>query len=382
MDLRDTESQRALRTEIRTWLRDNVPSEPLPSMDTVEGFAAHRDWERTLAADGWSVVAWPEEYGGRDLDLLEWLIFEEEYHRAGAPGRVNQNGVFMMGPTLLEHGSHEQKERLLPPMASGDAIWCQGWSEPGAGSDLASLRSPAVKAEGGYVVSGQKVWVSRGVWADWMFGLFRTGPVEDRHRALTFLVLPLDQAGVDVRPIRQLDGTTGFAEVFLDEVFVPERDVISEENGGWHIAMATAGFERGLLLRSPGRFIAAAHRLRDLHREQQEVHPALSRRVLDSWIDARAYDLYVKWTVGRIAAGAEIGPESSLTKLFWSELDLDLHAVAMELLGERATLLPEGSEPAWLDGYLFALAGPIYAGTNQIQRNIVAERILGLPRSS
>src|ERR1700722_15558164 len=213
MDLRFTDEQERLRFEIRRWLEDNVPHRALASLDTAEGFEAHRGWERTMYDAGWSVVSWPEEYGGRALGLLEWILFEEEYYRAEAPTRVNQNGIFLLAPTLFEFGTPEQKARYLRPMASGEEIWCQGWSEPDAGSDLAGIRARARPGtrEGTWVLDGQKTWCSRGAFAHFMFGLFRTDPEAERHRGLTYFLIPLDSPGITVRPIAQLDGETGFA---------------------------------------------------------------------------------------------------------------------------------------------------------------------------
>jgi alkylation response protein AidB-like acyl-CoA dehydrogenase len=384
MDLSETTDQHAFRTQIREWLAANVPSPPLPSMDTPEGFEQHRSWERTLHEAGWAALSWPQEYGGRGASLAEWLIFEEEYWGAGAPGRVNQNGLFLLGPTLLEFGTEQQKARFLPPMAAGEEIWCQGWSEPNAGSDLASLTSRARLEGDEWMLSGQKTWCSRGAFADWMFGLFRSDPDSERHRGLSFILVPLDADGVTVRPITQLDGETGFAEVFLDDVRVPAgQNTVAGPGEGWRVAMSTAGFERGLLLRPPGRFMAASHRLLELWADRVDQAPAgLAEDVVRSWMDVEAYRLFTWWTVSRLTEGGSIGAEASLNKVFWSEMDIRLHEVALEVLGPDGELGPEAEAAGpWMDGYLFALAGPIYAGSNEIQRNIIAERVLGLPRS-
>ncbi len=385
MDLAHTEQQQALREEARAWLRANVPDEPLASMDSPEGFEQHRDWERRLHEGGWGQVSWPEEYGGRGLDLVEWLIFEEEYYHAGAPARVNQNGIFLLGPTLMEHGTADQQDRFLPAMAAGEEIWCQGFSEPEAGSDLASIRSRAVRDGDQWVLDGHKTWTSRGAFADWMFGIFRSDPDTERHRGLVFLLVPLDADGVEVRPIRQLDGHTGFAEIFLDGVRVDaERCTVGRAGDGWGVAMSTVGFERGVSLRSPGRFTAAAEDLIGLWEDTDDPPDRLRDEVVEAWMNAQAYDLYTHRTVSRVRAGGDVGPESSANKLFWSEMDIHLRGTALRLLGGRAPLT--GDAPAavdggrWLDDHLFALAGPIYAGTNQIQRNIIAERVLDLPR--
>jgi alkylation response protein AidB-like acyl-CoA dehydrogenase len=387
VDLRYTPEQDAFRAEVRSWLAAHVPKEPLASFDTRPGFEAHRAWERTLHAGGYAMVPWPVEYGGRGANLLEWLIFEEEYYRAGAPRRVNQNGIFLLGPTLMDHGTPAQKARYLPRMASSEEVWAQGWSEPNAGSDMAAIQTTALRDGDHYVLRGQKTWASRGAFADWLFGLFRTDPASERHRGLTFLLVPLDAPGVTVRPIAQLDGETGFAEVFFDDARVPVENRLGGEGEGWKVAMATAGFERGLMLRSPARFQETARRLVALYRENEADADALVREaVVRCVVEAEAYTLETYRTVSRLLAGGRIAEEASLNKIFWSELDLRMHETALRILGPRAELLPEAPAARgagdWLDGYLFSLSGPIYAGTNEIQRNVIAERILGLPRGA
>ncbi len=382
MDLDLSESELAFQAEARRWLEANVPDEPLPSMDTEAGFRAHQEWEARLAEARWSVVSWPSAYGGREASLVEWVIFEEEYYRAGAPGRVSQNGIFLLAPILFDHGTPEQQDRFLPSMATGEQVWAQAWSEPEAGSDLASLRSTATRDDerGGWLLNGQKTWSSRASYAHWGFGLFRSDPSAQRHAGLTYFLFPLDADGVTVRPIAQLDGEAGFAEIFLEDVFVPDADVLGEPGDGWRVAMSTAGNERGLSLRSPGRFCAAADRLVELwsrHAGSSLAGYSTNEgdRVADAWIKAQAYRLYTWGTVSRLAAGGDLGATGSANKVFWSELDVALHETALDLLGPEAEV-----ESAWTDGYLFSLSGPIYAGTNEIQRNIIAERILGLPR--
>jgi alkylation response protein AidB-like acyl-CoA dehydrogenase len=388
MRLAYTEKQKRFRAEVREWMAANVPSQPLPSFDTEEGFAAHREWERTLNRNAFSAVTWPRHLGGRGLDLIEWLIFEEEYWAARAPLRVNQNGVFLLAPTLMEYGTEEQKARFLPRMAAGDDIWAQGWSEPGAGSDMAAIRSKAVRDGDHYVINGQKTWSTRAVWADWLFGLFRTEPESQRHHGLTFVLLPLNLPGITIRPIRQLNGLPGFAEIFFDNVRVPVENRLGGEGEGWKICMATAGFERGLMLRSPARFQQTARQLVDLYRAHQDSadsDPGVRDAVLKSWMDAEAYALATYRTASRLAKGGQIGAEASTNKIFWSELDLLMHETAMSILGARGELMAHAPDAGdvghWLDGFLFAQAGPIYAGTNEIQRNIIAERMLGLPRA-
>ena len=377
MDLTESSAEQAFRREARAWLKANVPRPALPSGDTREGFAAHLDWERALFEARWSVVSWPEKYGGRDASLWEWLIFEEEYYRASAPQRVTQNGIFLLAPSLFEFGTQEQQDRILPRMAAGQELWAQGWSEPAAGSDLAGITSRAERDEaaGGWRLYGQKTWTTRGAFCTHLFGLFRTDPEAERHRGLTYFLVDLRSPGVEVRGFERLDGDEGFADVFFDGAFVPERDVLGGVGRGWPVAMATTGSERGLTLRSPSRFVVAANRLVDLARSGT-LDGGLQDRVVQSWIEARAYHLFTLEQVTTIVDGGSPGARSSLNKLYWSELDVRLHETAMELLGADA----EADGP-WSRGFEFSLAGPIYAGTNEIQRNIVAERLLGLPRA-
>jgi alkylation response protein AidB-like acyl-CoA dehydrogenase len=393
IDLHYTDEQRALRAEVRAWMEANVPATPLKTLEGAEGFAQHREWERTLARGNFAMITWPREYGGRGAGLIEWLIFEEEYYRANAPLRVNQNGIFLLGPTLMEFGTEAQKARYLSRMASGEEIWAQAWSEPQAGSDLAALRASATRDGDHYVLRGHKIWSSRAAFADWCFGVFRTDPAATRHKGLTFILVPLRAPGVRVRGIRQIHGEPGFAEIFFEEARVPAENRLGEEGQGWQIAMATAGFERGLMLRSPARFQSTAQRLIELYRRRaRECEASTGAAVAQAWMDAEAYALNTYMTACRITAGAGIGVEASLNKIFWSELDLAMHRTAMSILGAHAELLGGGEAGSaagaseardigqWLEGFMFSLAGPIYAGTNEIQRNIIAERLLGLPR--
>jgi hypothetical protein len=375
--------EQAFREDCRAWLAGNVPSQPLPSHNTREGFLAHVAWEKRLFEARWAVVSWPEPYGGRAASLMEWLIFEEEYYRSGAPARVTQNGIFLLAPTLFEMGTAAQKERILRPMAAAEVLWAQAWSEPNAGSDLANVQSRAVQVEGGWRLTGQKTWCSRGSFSDRIYGLFRTDPDSERHRGLSYFMVDLDQPGVTVRGVHDLAGEEAFAEVFLEDAFAADGDVIGAVNNGWKVAMATTSSERGLSLRSPGRYMATAERIIQLWRDSG-ADPRLRDRVLRCWMDAQAYRLHTFQTATRMMSGGSIGADSSFNKIFWSEMDIATHELALELLGPRAELL--AAAPAavaggrWLHDFLFSLAGPIYAGTNEIQRNIVARRVLGLPR--
>jgi alkylation response protein AidB-like acyl-CoA dehydrogenase len=373
VDLRETEAEQAFREQARAWLQANVPH-GLPSGDTREGFALHLEWERALFDARWAVVSWPEEYGGRGASVWEWLAFEEEYYRAGGPQRVTQNGIFLLAPTLFAFGSQEQQDTLLPRMAAAQDLWCQGWSEPGAGSDLASLTSRAERVDDGWVLNGQKTWTTRGAFCTHLFGLFRSDPASSRHHGLTYFLVPLDAPGVTVRGFARLDGDEGFAEVFFDDVRVPDDAVLGGVGQGWSVAMATTGSERGLTLRSPGRYSATVTRLLELARTTG-VDSVQQDRLVQAWMDAEAYRLFTLQQVSNERAGLGRPGESSLYKLFWSELDFRLHELALDLLGPDAEL-----EGPWSKGFQFALSGPIYAGTNEVQRNIVSERLLGLPR--
>jgi alkylation response protein AidB-like acyl-CoA dehydrogenase len=373
VDLTWSVDEDEFRAEARAWLEANTPR-GLPSGDTREGFALHLEWERLLYANRWSVVSWPEECGGRGASLWQWLIFEEEYYRAGGPQRVTQNGIFLLAPTVFEFGTPEQQARILPRMAAAEELWCQGWSEPNAGSDLAGIQSRATSVDGGWRLNGQKTWTTRGAFCTHLFGLFRSDPDSERHKGLTYFLVPLDADGVTVRGFGRLDGDEGFAEVFFEDAFVPDHDVLGEVNAGWSVAMATTGSERGLTLRSPGRFMATAARLLKLYREKGSP-PHLRQRVVDAWMRAEAYQLFTLETVTRLVGGGKAGAESSINKIWWSELDVELHEIALDLIGADLDL-----DAPWEKGYQFALSGPIYAGTNEIQRNIAAERVLGLPR--
>jgi len=388
MNLTYSTEQQRFRMEVRQWLADNVPRQKLASYDTKEGFEQHRAWERKLSEARLSMVMWPQEFGGRGCDLTEWLIFEEEYYGADAPMRVNQNGQLLLGSTLLDFGTEQQKAHFLPRMAASDDMWAQAWSEPNAGSDMANISSKAVREGDFYIVNGQKTWSTRATFADWAFGLFRSEPGSKRHHGLSFLMVPLDAEGVTIRPIKALNGKDAFAEIFFDNVKVPVKHRIGDEGKGWQVAMATAGFERGLLLRSPARFQQTARKLVQLYRSHKasaDRNPAIGVAVSKCWSDAQAYALSAYNTVGRLNRGEKIGAESSINKIIWSELDLAIHQTAMDILGASSELLasaPLATERAyWLEGFLFAQAGPIYAGANEIQRNIIAERMLGLPKS-
>lgn len=378
MDLTDSPSEASFRAEARSWLEREVPSPELPSGDTRSGFEQHLEWERKLFDSRWSVVSWPEKYGGRNATLWEWLIFEEEYYRAGGPQRVTQNGIFLLAPSLFTFGTTDQQDEYLPHMASGTQSWCQGWSEPGSGSDLASIVSRAVgdEAGGGWRLSGQKTWTTRGAFCTHLFGLFRSDPQSVRHHGLTYFLVPLNADGVTVRGFGRLDGDEGFADVFFDDVFVPNSAVLGEVGQGWGIAMSTTNSERGLTLRSPGRFTASVDRLRRLaRRDGGSISEPLRHQLARAWMGAEAYQLFTLGQVSRMFDGTVRDAESSLNKVYWSELDIAIQETAMAILGRESEV-----DGPWSRSFMFSLGGPIYAGTNEIQRNLIAERILELPR--
>ena len=384
MDLTWTTEQIEFRHEARAWLEQNLAEwrdelgGPQLSGDTREGFSQQLRWEQRLFESGWSVIAWETEHGGRGASLWEWLLWEDEYWRAGAPQRVTQNGIQILGPSLYEFGSSEQRDQLLPRMAAGLDLWCQGWSEPNSGSDLASVVSRARRVEGGWILDGQKTWTTRGAFCTHLFGLFRSDPESERHRGLTYLLVPLDGPGITVRGFGRLDGDEGFAEVFFDEAFLADESVaggvvLGEPDHAWKVVMSAAGAERGLL-RAPGRFLATTHRLRELYLAE-DGNVEMEHRIARAWMKAEAFRLQAYRTVTSMSEGQAIGAVASLMKIWWSELDIELHEIALDLLGPESEVDGE-----WSKGWQFALSGPIYAGTNEIQRNIIAERLLGLPR--
>jgi alkylation response protein AidB-like acyl-CoA dehydrogenase len=385
MDLTWSDSEQALRAEARAWLEEHIQrwrdevGDDIQSGDTREGFAQHLIWERMLFSGGWAVVTWPKAYGGRDATLWESLIFEEEYYRVGGPMRVTQNGVYLLAPSVFEFGTQRQKDYILPRIAACEDLWCQGWSEPNAGSDLASLRTSATRVDGGWLLNGQKIWTTRGAYCTHIFGLFRTDPDSKRHRGITYLLVPLDLGGITVRGFGRLDGDHGFAEVFFADAFLPDElahgsPVLGGENNGWHVAMATLASERGLSTRPPGRFTAEMDRLIELYRAKGSP-PRLRDKLIELWTKVEAYQVQTLQVVTNAVAGRPAGSETSFVKLWWSEFDVQIHELALDLLGPEAEI-----DDAWSRGWMFSLAGPIYAGTNEVQRNITAERVLGLPR--
>ncbi|MFD5325840.1 acyl-CoA dehydrogenase family protein [Streptomyces sp. NPDC127092] len=370
------------RTEIRDWLEDRLGGEfaALKGLGGPgrehEAFAERLAWERHMAAHGWTCVGWPEEYGGRGASVAEQIAFHEEYALADAPARVNHIGEQLLGPTLIDHGTEEQKARFLPSIRAVEELWCQGYSEPGAGSDLAAVRTRAVRDGDAWVVHGQKTWTSLAHEAQWCFVLARTeprAPGARPHAGLSYLLVPLDQPGVEIRPITQLTGTSEFNEVFFDGARTPASHVVGAPGDGWRIAMATLGYERGVsTLGQQVGFRRELEALIGLARANgAAADPLIRDRLVRAWTGLRT-----------MRAHALCGTDPSTAKLYWSHWHRDLGELAMDVRGAAATLA--AGEPYELDDwqrlFLFSRADTVYAGSSEIQRNIIAERVLGLPK--
>ncbi|MFN2589440.1 MAG: acyl-CoA dehydrogenase family protein [Actinomycetota bacterium] len=385
MDLEDTEDQRAFRDEVRTWLHSNVPRPPLPSPGTKEGFEAHRAWEQAVSLAGYAAIGWPKEYGGREADVVLQAIFEEEYLLANGPERISVVGQKLMGPTLMAHGTADQRGRWLPGILSGEVIWSQGFSEPDAGSDLAAVKTSAVRDGRHLVVNGQKIWTSYGAFADWIFALVRTDREAERHAGLTFLALDMQTEGIEARPIVQLDGYAGFAEVFFTDVRVPVDNVVGGIGNGWRVAMTTLAAEREAPARPAGRYLRELEELARLTvaRGLQDDGGILDR-IGSLVVRAEAYRRHTQRGLTRLSRGEPMGAEASVAKLLWSELERGVFETGREVLGGYGSATggdgPPDDPEDWNSRYWFARAATIYAGTSEIQRNVVAERLLGLPK--
>ncbi|MFJ3802728.1 acyl-CoA dehydrogenase family protein [Streptomyces sp. NPDC090088] len=379
---------RDFRDELRDWLADHLVGE----------FAAHRGvggpvdgaawevrlaWDRELSAGNWLGVGWPREYGGRGLGLLEEIVFEYEYARADAPYRATGNALDLLGPMLLQAGTEDQKKRFLPPILAVEELWGQGFSEPGAGSDLASVRTRAERDGEEWVVDGQKVWTSFGVHADWLYVLTRTDPDSRRHKGLTMLLVPADQPGVEIRPIRNLAGQEEFAEVFLSGARTGADMVVGEVGQGWRTAMATLGIERGAtLLPQQLTFEREAEALIGLARERGALDdPMLRRRIADAWISVRIMRTTNLRTVAELVAGRTPGAQATTAKLYASTRHQELGHLAMELAGPAGQIVgADYGLDARQRSFLLSLAETIYGGSSEIQRNIIGEQVLGLPK--
>ena len=376
MDLRFTPAQEAFRAEVREWLADNLT----PEFDAARGrggpgdehaeFELRLEWERRLGRAGWNCVGWPAEFGGRGATVIEQLIFDEECVRASAPVRVGIIGEGLLGPTLIAHGTDEQRRRFLPPIVRGEELWCQGYSEPDAGSDLANVQTKAVLDGDEWVITGQKVWTSLAHWADWCFVLCRTDASAPKHKGLSYLLVPMRQPGVEIRPIVQITGTSEFNEVFFDEARTPADHVVGEVNDGWRVAMHTLAAERGLGVLSQQLNVdrQLTHITEIARKLGADRDPVLRQRLADAWSGVRI----MRWNALRAIAG-DVG--ASVLKLHWGPLYRRIGELGVDVLGAGA-LVDGDLHPL----FLFTRSTTIYGGSDEIQRNIIGEQELGLPR--
>jgi len=390
VDFAPSAADETFRQRARSWLAANRPAraERVPHDDRslAEEFALLLDWQRRLHAAGFVGLLWPREYGGHGAPPGQQAILNEELARAGAPQLINRVGINNAGPTIIAHGTEAQKRRWLPPILSGDEIWCQLFSEPNAGSDLAAVRTRAEPAPGGFRVSGQKVWTSYAQFSKWAILLARTDASGPKHQGLTYFVFDMQGPGVTIRPLKQVTGSTEFSEVFLDGAFVPDDAVMGRVGDGWTIAMHTLAHERGtgfafkeqVLQRIDVEGLCRLARERGLNKES-----TVRQSIAAGWIDVEIMRLLNCRTLTRLEQGLEPGPESSLVKLFWASLTQRLHQLALEIEGPHAQLVagPHSVEDGrWQQAFLWSRVGAIAGGTSEVQANIIAQRILGLPR--
>ncbi|MCW2860000.1 MAG: putative acyl-CoA dehydrogenase [Actinoallomurus sp.] len=390
MDLDFSDEQRDLRDEVRTWLAEHKPAEPRPGDGgDIRGYDL--EWQRTQYEGGWAGIAWPKEYGGRGLSLLEQLIWYEEYGRAGLPSLDSTFvGLNHAGPTLIERADHEQKSAHLLPILRGDVVWCQGFSEPEAGSDLASLRTRAEIDGDELVVTGQKIWTSSAHLADWQELLVRTGRTSRKHDGITWVICDMHSPGIDVRPIATMDGEADFCEVFYDEVRIPASNVVGEIGEGWSVAMSTLSFERGTaftagqvrLASTVEELIAiAAGRAGPLGRGRALDDDELGRGLALARAEVAALRAVTYTAISRSARQGTPGPEGSIIKLYFSELEQRVARLSNDLLGpDSLRFLSQWLPDGWTGRYLHSFSSTIGGGTSEIQRNIIGERVLGLPR--
>jgi alkylation response protein AidB-like acyl-CoA dehydrogenase len=374
MDLTLSDTERAFRDDVRGWLAANHPG-PTPA-DEESAFAFRRAWQRRLNERGWAGLSWPEEYGGAGATQVEQAIFYEEVARAGAPQMANTLGLTMGGPTVIAHGTDAQKARFLAPILSAEEIWCQGFSEPQSGSDLASLKTRAVRSDGGFRVTGQKVWTTWAHKSKWCMLLARTNPDVPKHRGLTYFLLDMEQDGVEVRPLRQITGEAEFNELFFDDAFVPEENVVGGVDNGWAVAITTLMHERaGLAFALQVDVHIALRELVALVRERG-VLDLLRDRLAQLQIEAQVLRLNAYRGLTSMMRHGAPGPEGSLGKWHWAEVNQSLAELALDVLGPQAQLVDE----PWTRRFLRSRANSIEGGTTEILKNIVAERVLGLPR--
>ena len=392
MDLRFSAEEETFRAEVREYL-EGLLSADFAEVRGVggpgyehEAFEERLAWEHRLGDDGWTCLAWPKEHGGRDATLMQQVIWHEEYARAGAPGRVGHIGETLAGPTIIAFGTEEQKQRLLPGIASGRELWCQGYSEPNAGSDLANISTKAVLDGDEWVITGQKVWTSLAQWAQWVFVLCRTNPEAPKHKGITYLLCPMDQDGIEIRPIEQVTGDSEFNEVFFDGARTSTDNVVGDVDAGWRVAMGTLAFERGTsTFGQQLGFQVELARVIDAARQNGRLDDAVLRqRLVDAWIGLRIMRYTAMRTLSAVGEGGEPGPEASINKLYWATWHRSLGELAMDVLGPAATIADGPASDYDLTRFqrlfLFTRSDTIYAGSNQIQRNIIGERVLGLPQ--
>jgi alkylation response protein AidB-like acyl-CoA dehydrogenase len=389
MDLRFSAEDEQYRLQLRQWLEDHMPSEPSPSEQDA-AFAYRRAWQRKLYEGGWVGIHWPKAYGGQGATLVQQAIYAQETARARAPQPANGLGISIVGPTLIEHGTEEQKKRYIPKILNADEIWCQGFSEPNSGSDLASLQTKAVLDGDEFVVNGQKIWTSLGQYADWCILLVRTDPHAPKHKGITFLLVDMHSPGVTVRPLKQITGHAEFNETFFDNVRVPRANVVGDINDGWRIAMTTLTYERGIsTLATQVRMKQQLDAMIDYARTSRNngrtlaQDPVLRQQLAAAYIRVEIMLLNLYRGITTQLRGQPPGPEASLTKLYWSELDKWMQELGMTLQGPYAQLLRESKHAVagdWQYNFLRSRAGTIYSGTSEIQKNIIGERVLGLPK--
>ncbi|HVS49750.1 MAG TPA: acyl-CoA dehydrogenase family protein [Candidatus Dormibacteraeota bacterium] len=388
MDLAFTAEEEAFREEIRTWLDRNLPADwrgrGVGGFREDDETELQRQWQRRLHDGGWLKLAWPSETGGRAATPVMQAIYQEELAKSGAPIILGRLGVSLLAPTLLAHGSQWQKDTYIDKILSGELIFCQGFSEPDAGSDLAGLRARAERREGKWVLTGQKTWSSGAHYADKSFLLARTGQQAEAHQGIGFFLVDMHQPGVEVRRIHQMTGGGEFCEIFLSDAVVEEQDMVGEPGAGWKIAMTVFGFERGGLAQA-ARFERAVEELAALARERGAGADAgVRQQVAQAQIEAHVFRLIGLRNLTRAQHGHAPGPEASLTKLYWSEMDKRIQETAVGVQGPYGALAPDSpfavEDGRWQYGWMWAQAETIYAGSSEIQRNIIAERVLGLPR--
>jgi len=376
MDLTLSPSEQEFRNEVRSWLEANHPG-PTPEGDDA-GFEFRRAWQRKLNERGWAGLSWPEQYGGSGATLFEQAIFSEELARSGAPQMANTLGLAMGGPTVIGHGTDAQKERYLAPILSADEIWCQGFSEPQSGSDLASLKTKAVRSGDGWVVTGQKVWTTMAHQSKWCMLLARTDANAAKHRGLTYFLMDMEQDGVETRPLRQITGEAEFNELFMEEARIPDENIVGGENNGWSVAITTLMHERAGLAFALQVSVQIA--LRELMERARETgaakDPIIRQRFAQLYAEAQVLRLNAYRGLTKLQAHGAPGPEGSLGKWHWAEVNQGISELAMDVAGPRALV----NEGPWPYRFLRSRANSIEGGTTEILKNIVAERVLGLPR--